>query len=88
MGQQLTADASDALRAAFRDTGQATLKRADEIEQLRMMIDPEIARAAMVAAEFASRASQRWASIRPAMAASIHRDLLESILEFTITRDR
>ena len=88
VGQQLTADASDALRAAFRDTGQATLKRADEIEQLRRMIDPEIARAAMVAAEFASRASQRWASIRPTMAASVHRDLLESILEFTITRDR
>jgi geranylgeranyl diphosphate synthase, type II len=88
VGDRLTSEDREALRAAFRSTGQAMLKRADEIAELRTLLDPEIARAAHIAAEFASRASERWASMRQAMAPSIHRDLIESILEFTITRDR
>lgn len=88
IGDRLTPDDRAALRAAFRDTGRDGLKRADEIATLRMLIDPEIAQAGHIAAEFASRASERWASIRGTMVASIHRDLIESILEFTIARDR
>jgi geranylgeranyl diphosphate synthase type II len=88
LGDRLAPDAGGALRAAFRDIAAAACKRAEEVAQLRMQIDPEIERAAQIAAEFASRASERWASIRSTMSASIHRDLIESILEFAITRDR
>ena len=88
VGDQLTAAVGEALRAAFRDTERAGFKRAEEVAQLRMLVEPEIERAGEIAAEFASRASERWASIRPTMAASIHRDVIESILEFTITRER
>jgi geranylgeranyl diphosphate synthase type II len=88
VGDRLDADDRAALRAAFRDTARAAHKRDDEIVKLRMLIEPEISQAGHIAAEFASRASERWASIRRRMAASIHRDLIESILEFTIARER
>jgi geranylgeranyl diphosphate synthase, type II len=88
LGDRLGRDGRAQLRAAFRDTVRAVDKRADEVARLRSLIDPEIARAANIAAQFATRASERWASIRRTMVASIHRDLIESILEFTITRDR
>jgi geranylgeranyl diphosphate synthase type II len=88
LGDRLNPGDREALRAAFRDMAGATRKHADEIAKLRMLIEPEIEEAAQFAAQFASRASERWASMRPRMAPSIHRDLLESILEFTITRDR
>lgn len=88
VGDRLSADDRAALRAAFRDSVRASRKRTDEIAKLRMLIDPEIARAGHIAAQFASRASERWASIRRTMAASIHRDLIESILEFTVARER
>jgi geranylgeranyl diphosphate synthase type II len=88
VGDRLSAEDRAALCAAFRDSMRASFKRGDEIAKLRMLIDPEIARAGHIAAQFASRASERWASIRRTMAASIHRDLLESILEFTVARER
>jgi geranylgeranyl diphosphate synthase type II len=85
LGDRLPAETAAALRTTFRDTA---VKRADDVAQLRTLIEPEIAGAAQMAAQFASRASERWASIRPTMADSSHRDLIESILEFTITRER
>jgi geranylgeranyl diphosphate synthase type II len=88
VADRLAPGVREALCAAFRDIAQAALKRGEDVAKLRSLIDPEIARAAQFAAQFASRASERWASIRRTMAPSIHRDLLESILEFTITRDR
>lgn len=88
LGDRLAPDEREAVRAAFRDTGRDAVKREDDVARLREMIEPEIDRAAHIAAEFASRASERWASIRPTMAPSIHRDLIESILAFTITRQR
>jgi geranylgeranyl diphosphate synthase type II len=88
LGDRLAPDEHEAVRAAFRDTGLDAVKSGDDIARLRTMVEPEIAQAAHIAAEFASRASERWASIRPTMAPSIHRDLIESILEFTITRQR
>jgi hypothetical protein len=88
LGDRLAPDDAGALRAAFRDIGQAGWKRADDIAALRTMVEPDIAGAADIAAGFASRASERWASIRPEMAPSVHRDLIESILAFTIARER
>jgi geranylgeranyl diphosphate synthase type II len=88
LGDRVAPDAAAALRAAFRDTAFASVKHPDDIAQLRSLIEPEIASAGQIATQFASRASERWASIRPYMGDSIHRDLIESILTFTITRDR
>jgi geranylgeranyl diphosphate synthase type II len=88
VGDRLGADDRDALRAAFRDTARAVHKRGDDVAKLRTLIEPEISQAGHIAAEFASRASERWASIRRTMSASIHRDLIESILEFTVARER
>jgi geranylgeranyl diphosphate synthase type II len=88
VGDHVSPEAGEVLRATFRDTALAVVKRPGDVARLRTLIEPEIEGAAQIATQFASRASERWASIRPHMAASIHRDLIESILEFTITRDR
>jgi geranylgeranyl pyrophosphate synthase len=63
-------------------------KTAAEIVRLRALVDPYIASADQIAADFAARAAELWAGIRPAMAPSIHCDLIESILAFTVARDR
>lgn len=88
LGDRLSPDTREALRTAFRDTVQDGAKCGPEVARLRALIDPQIVRAAEIAADFASRASERWASIRRTMAPSQHRDLIESILEFAITRGR
>lgn len=88
LGDRLGPDGPQALRTAFRDTLGDEEKSTAEVARLRGLIDPQILRAADIAADFASRASERWASIRRTMAPSQHRDLIESILEFTITRER
>jgi geranylgeranyl diphosphate synthase type II len=88
LGDRLHADLRDALRAAFRDSDAALHKTTADVAKLRTLVEPSIHRAGQFAADFASRASERWASIRPAMEPSVHRDLIESILAFTIARPR
>lgn len=88
LGERVAPDVRDALRAAFRDSDAALYKSSTDVAKLRMLIEPYIHRAGQFAADFASRASERWASIRPAMEPSVHRDLIESILAFTVARPR
>jgi geranylgeranyl diphosphate synthase type II len=88
LGNRVTPDLRDALYAAFRDTSAAIHKSTSGVAKLRTLVEPSIHRAGQFAADFASRASERWASIRPAMEPSVHRDLIESILAFTVTRPR
>jgi geranylgeranyl diphosphate synthase type II len=88
LGDRIAPDIRDAVRAAFRASGAALYKTSTDVAKLRMLIEAYIHRAGEVAADFASRASQRWASIRPAMEPSVHRDLIESILAFTVARSR
>ncbi|MGD0524576.1 MAG: polyprenyl synthetase family protein [Polyangiaceae bacterium] len=59
-----------------------------DVAAFRSMLGPSIDVASRVAADFARRAAERWTSIRRAMVDSTHRDLIESILDYTIARDR
>jgi geranylgeranyl diphosphate synthase, type II len=64
------------------------VKTEAEVTRFRAMLGPSIEAAEQVAADFARRASERWTSLSRSMAESTHRELIESILEFTIARDR
>jgi geranylgeranyl diphosphate synthase type II len=74
------------LTDAFRAARAERVKTADEVRRVRELIEPAIAPAAATAAQIARRASERWSHIREAMAPSIHRDLIESVLDYIVVR--
>jgi geranylgeranyl diphosphate synthase type II len=76
------------VREAYARERSRDVKTAADVARLRAMLDPSIERASRTAADFARRADDRWTTIRPAMVDSTHRDAIESILEYTIARDR
>jgi geranylgeranyl diphosphate synthase type II len=76
-----------ALQDALRSVRDAEVKSLSEVQRLRRMLDPFIDQASGIASEFAARASRRWTSLRAAMAQSVHRDVIESILEFVVSRE-
>lgn len=75
-----------AVSEAFRTSRAAEEKSVAEVEQVRRLIDPAIGQASEMAAHHAERAAERWHRIRSHLAPSIHRDVIESILEFVLTR--
>jgi geranylgeranyl diphosphate synthase, type II len=77
----------DRVREAFARQRARGFKTGPEIARLRGMLGPAIDEASRVAEDFARRARNRWASIRPSMSDSTHCDLIESILDYTIARE-
>jgi geranylgeranyl diphosphate synthase, type II len=77
-----------ALQREFQQQRARGAKSASEVADLRARLEPSIADAHAVAMDFADRARARWTRIRPALEQSIHRDLIESILDYTTARDR
>jgi geranylgeranyl diphosphate synthase type II len=86
-GALCNADVERVQQAYVRQRSRA-VKTAADVARLRAMLDPSIDDASHVAADFARRAGDRWTTIRASMADSTHRDAIESILEYTIARDR
>jgi geranylgeranyl diphosphate synthase type II len=74
------------VRTRFERERARGFKTASEVARLRCMLGPAIAEASRVAEDFARRAADRWATIRPAMSESTHRDVIESILDYTVAR--
>jgi geranylgeranyl diphosphate synthase type II len=77
----------ESVRTAFAWQRARGFKTAPEIARLRGMLSPAIKEASSVAEDFARRAKTRWASLRPLMSDSTHRDMIESILDYTIARE-
>jgi geranylgeranyl diphosphate synthase type II len=72
---------------AFRAAGADVFKSMDEVERLRSMLSTSIEQATRMGLDFAERASRLWDALRNEMGPSIHRDVIESVLEYTMARD-
>jgi geranylgeranyl diphosphate synthase type II len=79
--------ALQSVRDAFRVTRREVFKNAEEVGRLRTMLDASIDRATRMSLDFARRAGELWSTVRSSMTPSIHRDLIESILDYTIVRN-
>jgi len=75
-----------AIRDAFGEVRNEALKRNGEVRELRRLIDPFVSRALELAATHAKRADEAWSRIKPGLAPSVHRDLIESILDYVVAR--
>jgi geranylgeranyl diphosphate synthase type II len=88
MRDAITATQARSVIEAYRRERTRGVKTDAEVTRLRAMLDASIDAAERVAAEFARRAAKRWTTLRRAMVESAHRDLIESILDYTVARDR
>jgi geranylgeranyl diphosphate synthase type II len=85
-----SAETVDRAIAFVRQRTGGDIKNHHDIAFLRAQIDAagSIEHATRVARGFAERARDAWAPIRLAAAASVHRDLIEGLIDYVSTRDR
>jgi geranylgeranyl diphosphate synthase type II len=90
---QVTRDGRRALVAAVRRLGVADgarMKTEADVRFLRTLIDRQgsIAYAGRIARRWAERARQRLARVSDWMPPSVHRDFIQGLIDFVVTRDR